>query len=193
MNAGYLPVALLGTLAVQPEAALVMTPVDIGLAIAAYWATNAVAAPIVGHRADQPGWAPTGALGVAMSGLILFLLAAVVGSKPTLMLAMAIAGVGLALCSQSSNFTIAREVPWSRKGRAFGLKQTAPPIIAMASGLIGTGIAVPFGWRWAAREMTRRTSHTKPLHHIASSCSSPQALDAPRCRSLSSAVSRPGG
>lgn len=146
---GYLPVALLGVLAVQLEAALVMTPVDIGLAIAAYWATNAVAAPIVGHRADQHGWAPTGALGVAMSGLILFLLAAAVGSKPTLMLAMAIAGVGLALCSQSSNLTIAREVPWSRQGRAFGLKQTAPPIIAMASGLIVAGIAVPFGWRWA--------------------------------------------
>lgn len=35
------------------------------------------------------------------------------------MLAMAIAGVGLALCSQSINLTIAREVPWSRQGRAF--------------------------------------------------------------------------
>ena len=149
LSVGYLPVALLGVLAVQLEASLVMTPVDIGLAIAAYWGTNAVAAPIVGHRADQHGWAPTGALGVAMSGCVLFLLAAVVGSKPTLMLAMAIAGVGLALCSQSSNLTIAREVPWSRQGRAFGLKQTAPPIIAMASGLIVAGIAVPFGWRWA--------------------------------------------
>ncbi len=53
LSVGYLPVALLGVLAVQLEAALVMTPVDIGLAIAAYWATNAVAAPIVGHRADH--------------------------------------------------------------------------------------------------------------------------------------------
>ncbi len=149
LSVGYLPVALLGVLAVQLEAALVMTPVDIGLAIAAYWGTNAVAAPIVGHRADQHGWAPTGALGVAVSGVVLFLLAAVVGSKPTLMLAMAIAGVGLALCSQSSNLTIAREVPWSRQGRAFGLKQTAPPIIAMTAGLIVAAIAVPFGWRWA--------------------------------------------
>lgn len=103
--------AINSVLAVQLEAALVMTPVDIGLAIAAYWATNAVAAPIVEHRADQPGRALTGALGVAMSGLILFLLAAAVGSKPTLMLAMAIARVGLALCGQSSDLTTAREVP----------------------------------------------------------------------------------
>lgn len=145
LSVGYLPVLLLGVFAVELEADLGLTPVEVGWAIAVFWIANAVVVPLGGHRADREGWVRFSAAVVTVSGAVLVLLGSAVGSLPPLVVAMELGVAGMALCSQSSNLTVSREVPWGLQGRAFGIKQASPPAMALVAGLLAVTVVVPFG------------------------------------------------
>lgn len=163
LSVGYLPVMLVGVLAVQLEDDLGLTPTQLGWAIAAYWTVNASVAPVAGHHADRRGWAPITLAGVSLAGVTTALLGLVTTSGASLIILMAVAGLGMSLCSQPSNLVIAREVPWRLQGRAFGVKQTSPPVMALLAGLIVATVAVNVGWRWSFAVATLLTVPTLGL------------------------------
>ena len=66
------------------------------------------------------------------------------------MFAWLIAG-GLAngVTQPATNLVMARSMPPSSQGLAFGVKQTDGSLATLTAGLVASLIAVPFGWRWA--------------------------------------------
>lgn len=58
-------------------------------------------------------------------------------------------GLAKAIGSPGVAAMLARDVADDRRGFAFGLQQSAPPLGALLAGLALPLIALPFGWRWA--------------------------------------------
>src|SRR5829696_7279082 len=57
-----------------------------------------------------------------------------------------IAGLANAVSHTAANLSLAREVPASRQGLSFGIKQAAIPVATLLAGLAVPTIAVTLGW-----------------------------------------------
>lgn len=136
-----------GTLAVFMQPELGFDDAQLGQLLAVFWLATSLFAIASGGLADRSGWRRTAATGsavvlVSLSGLALS--RGVIG----LAMVMVVGALGYVLCSPTSNLIVVRFVELGRQAFSFGLKQTAPTLITMASGLTIPFLATRYGWRW---------------------------------------------
>lgn len=145
--AGYLPLFLLGALAVQMQEDLGYGPSAHGALVSSFNLTVAVAAIPLGGIADRIGWMRS------IRGACLVLASAMVGIALLARGQVAIAGLlvlGAAansLVLPSGNIAIVAGVPVERRGFAFGIRQAAVPLAVLLGGAAVPLVAVPVGWR----------------------------------------------
>ena len=146
---GVLPAFLAGGLAVQISAEFGIGEGAFGLAFALYFATAAVSSAWLGRFAERMG-ARTGLFLAPLVGLVVQLaIAGLARDYGTFIALLAVAGATNALAQPAANLALARAVPSSSQGFAFGLKQSAIPIATLLGGLAVPLFAVTVGWRWA--------------------------------------------
>lgn len=146
---GTLPAMLTGALAVQVKRELGLTDRELGVALAAFFATSGIAAVWLGRLADRYGWRRSVRIAASNSAVVLIGIATVAHSLLSLAVLLAMGGLSHALAAPSGNLALAREVPTPRQGVLFGIKQSAVPIAAMVAGLSVPVVALTIGWRWA--------------------------------------------
>ncbi len=145
---GTLPVFLLSAQSVFVRAELEFDEAQFGIVVSAFFAAAAATALLAGGLVDRAG-RRTGTivagLAVAVGG---FGTATLTRSWPSLLAAMALLGVANAACQVTSNLTVARALPPTRRGLGFGVKQAAIPLAIAISGLAVPLVAEGPGWRW---------------------------------------------
>lgn len=144
-----LPVFLVGGLAVQIRAELGFTEAALGLAVSGAFVIGACAAPIGGRLADRIGARAAVLAGSALSVVALAGIAGAAHSWGHLTVMLALSGLALALTDPGLAILVARAVPVTRQGLAFGVKESSVPIATLCAGLAVPGIALTLGWRWA--------------------------------------------
>ena len=149
VTATVLPAFLTGGLAVQVRGELGSGAAALGLSVAAFFVSSALASAVMGRLVERIG-AHRGmrlaALGSAASLLGIALLA---GSWAGLVACLVLGGLANAASHPATNLSLAREVPAARQGLSFGVKQSAIPAATLLAGLAVPTIALTFGWRWA--------------------------------------------
>lgn len=148
-TAGVLPVFLTGALAVQVRDDLRFDESALGLTVAAFFGSAALASAASGRLAERLG--PTGSMRVsaAVAAVSLGLVAVVARSFEALLLCLVVGGVGNALAQPATNLYLARTIGRERLGLAFGVKQSAIPCATLLGGLAVPLVALTVGWRWA--------------------------------------------
>ena len=144
-----IPVFLVGGLAVQIADELRFDPAGLGLAVSAYFGVSALASVPSGALVERFGPTVTARAGIVLSVGALAGIGLAAHSYSTLLVIMAIAGLGNALGQLASNLTLAAHVPARRQGLSFGIKQAAIPIGTLLAGLAVPVVALTVGWRWA--------------------------------------------
>jgi MFS family permease len=146
---GVLPAFLVGALAVQIRADLDVGLGLFGFAAATLFAVSGLCARPAGRLVQRLGSARGTALAAGLASTSLTAVA-LARSPVWLMAALAIGGLGNALAQPSANLGISELVTDRRLGLAFGIKQSSIPAATLLGGLAVPGIALVFGWRWAA-------------------------------------------
>lgn len=147
-TACVLPVFLLGGLAVQIRTTLSLTVSQIGMGVAVFFLLSAIAATPAGSLIEKIQ-ARRGLQGASALSVISL---AGMGASPSyvwLLIFLGTGGLANAAAQVSSNLFLARQVPISRQGFAFGLKQAAIPAATLLGGLAVPTIGLTIGWRWA--------------------------------------------
>jgi MFS family permease len=134
---------------VQVRADLGLSTSLLGLLVAAFFATSAVAALSAGALVRRLGTVPV----VRLSGLtaaVTMLVVALAAAHPAVLVAaLVVAGWGNGVGQPASNDLIARSVSAGRQGLAYGLKQAAIPLSTLLAGVAVPLVAIPLGWRTA--------------------------------------------
>lgn len=146
---GILPSALFGGLAPLIRAELDFEAIWIGIGVALFFATSSLASVHAGRVAERLGSQRGMWLGVAFSATALFGIAALADRRAVLFVFLGVAGFGNAMTQTSSNLALARGVPSSRRGLAFGFKQAAIPTAVALGGFAVPVVGVTLGWRSA--------------------------------------------
>jgi MFS family permease len=144
-----MPIFLLGGLAVQVSADLSLTPSQIGVAVAVYFGTTALASVPVGGLVERYGPRRTAQLGVLIAAAGLGGIAIGARSLVTLLIILAACATSNALSQLASNGLLARAMPAHRQGLTFGIKQSAIPLTTLLAGASVPAIGLSVGWRWA--------------------------------------------
>lgn len=142
-----LPSYLMGTLAVSMEPELGITPALLGLLMACRFGAAALSSAAAGRWVERLG--PT--LGMRLPVLAMAATMAAIGlfvhDPPLLALLLMVCGVALATVQPAADVWVARGVPATHQGLAFGVKQAAVPASALLAGAaVPTALAV-WGWR----------------------------------------------
>lgn len=145
---------LVGLLAVDLSADLGFGDRGLGVAVSGFWLVSAVAAPLCGRWIDRRGWLPGALCGAVVVAGCLLGCVLWVRSWPGLLLVLAAAGVGYALCSPTSNLLVVSLVGRGRQASVLGFKQTAPPVMSALAGLTLPALAHAHGWRPAVLAAT---------------------------------------
>jgi MFS family permease len=143
-----LPGFLIPSLAPEIDRDMPLPETTLGLAIAVFWGTAAVASAPVGRLLDRAG----ADRGVRIAGVL-----AVVGavgaaasrSSAVLICFLGLGGLANAFALPGVSALVARGVPASRQGLALAAQQAAPPLASLFAGLAVPLLAQPFGWRSA--------------------------------------------
>jgi MFS family permease len=144
-----LPPFLIGSLSVSISQDLNLTQGRLGLAAATYFTAAALVSPFCGRIIGVVGARRALRSSVALVAVSLLGLASVTGSWLRLPPLLVIGAIGQALAGVSANEILATELPPSRWGIAFGIKQSAIPAATLLAGLAVPVFAVSVGWRWA--------------------------------------------
>lgn len=144
-----LPTLLLGGMSVLVQQELGFGQAQLGVAVAASFASGAVAAPAVGRLAERIGPRTTIRLGLAAAAVALLGIGLVASSYALLVPFVAVTGLAITMAQLGTNVLIARRVAPERRGLAFGLKQAAVPLASMLAGLALPVIGLTLGWRAA--------------------------------------------
>jgi MFS family permease len=145
--AGYLPLFLLGALAVQMQDDLGYGPSAHGALVSSFNLTVAVAALPLGGIADRIGWLRS------IRGACLVLAAAMIGiallarGQAAIAALLVLGAAANSLVLPSGNIAIVAGVPVERRGFAFGIRQAAVPLAVLLGGAAVPLVAVPVGWR----------------------------------------------
>jgi predicted MFS family arabinose efflux permease len=147
-SSGTVALFLTGALAPQIQRDLGIGDAAFGAAIAVVFATGGLGVLPAGAMVDRFGWR-VGVRGAALTSLVGCVGIAVLGrSYVPLLLFLFLAGLSQAQAGPAGSLAIADEVPAARRGTAFGLKQTAGPLMAMLAGLSIPLVVLTIGWRW---------------------------------------------
>ena len=129
-----LPSYLMGTLAVSMEPELGITPALLGLLMACRFGAAALSSAAAGRWVERLG--PT--LGMRLPVLAMAATMAAIGlfvHDPALLaLLLMVCGVALATVQPAADVWVARGVPATHQGLAFGVKQAAVPASALLAG-----------------------------------------------------------
>ena len=148
-TAGVVPAFLTGGLAVQIRAELGFGEGALGLAVAVFFATSALASVVFGRVVERVGSSLGMRLAVAVSAASLLAVSALAGSWWGLVACLVLGGLGNSISHPATHLFLAREVPHGRQGLAFGVKQAAIPVATLLAGLAVPSVATTVGWRWA--------------------------------------------
>ncbi|MGR6965365.1 MFS transporter [Geodermatophilus sp. URMC 61] len=148
-TAGVLPAYLVGVLWVQVRADLGVGPSLLGLLVAAFFATSAVAALSAGAMVRRLGTVPVVRLAGLTAAAAMLVVALAARDPAVLVAALVLAGWGNGIGQPASNDLIARSVSPGRQGLAYGLKQAAIPLSTLLAGVAVPLVAIPLGWRTA--------------------------------------------
>jgi predicted MFS family arabinose efflux permease len=148
-SAGTLPVFLVGGLAVQIGQDLGLGAAQIGLFATAFFGTSAMASTPAGLLTQRLGTYRSIALAAGLSTVALAGTAAIGRGLAVMLVLLCVAGASNALAQPSANQLLARGIPRTRQGLAFGVKQAAIPLGSLLAGAAVPTIGLTVGWRWA--------------------------------------------
>jgi MFS family permease len=148
-TAGVLPAFLTGGLAVQIRAEMGFGSAALGLAVALFFVSASTASVPMGRLVERIGSHRGMRLAVFCSAASLLCVALLAGAWAGLVVCLVFGGLANAVAHPATHLFLAREVPASRQGYSFGIKQAAIPSATLLAGLAVPGIALTFGWRWA--------------------------------------------
>lgn len=140
-----LPVFLFGAMAVLIREDLGFGEVALGAVASAYYTISAVLSIPGGSITERLG----GRRAMAVAALITMVAVFGVASSDTyisIFAFMTLAGIANSLALPATNLALARGVPPSRQGLAFGLKQSSGPIATLLAGAALPIIGLRFGW-----------------------------------------------
>lgn len=142
-----LPVFVVGALAVAIERDFGITAIGLGLAVSGYYGASMLLAIPGGYLSDRLGprtmlRAALVVSSVALAGL------GFATSWVHIALLLALAGCANGLSQPAANLALVQGVRDGRRGWAFGVKQSAVPLAALAAGAAVPTIGVTLGWRW---------------------------------------------
>ena len=148
-TAGVLPAFLTGGLAVQIRAELGFGEGALGLVVAVFFATSALASVVFGRVVERVGSSLGMRLAAAVSVASLLAVSALASSWWGLVACLVLGGLGNSISHPATHLWLAREVPQDRQCLAFGVKQAAIPVATLLAGLAVPFVAATVGWRWA--------------------------------------------
>jgi MFS family permease len=145
---GLAPAVALGALAALVRPDLGFSEAQLGVAIAVFFGSSAVASVPAGRLAEA--WGPLrAARRAAYLGMAALLgIGLLATSWASLLPFMVVAGAGNALAQVATNGLVADVVPAERNGLGFGIKQSAGPLASLAAGVSVPAIGLTLGWRW---------------------------------------------
>lgn len=144
-----LPAFLVGAISPQLRTDLGLTETQLGLIVAASFATSAVAAPFAGRLADSKGARTAIVAGTVLSSFTLAGLGIFGKALWPLLALMICAGVSVALVDPGLNRTVSAGIVPERAGLVFGIKEASIPLSTLAAGLAIPTLVTTFGWRSA--------------------------------------------
>ncbi|TAN20411.1 MAG: MFS transporter [Actinomycetota bacterium] len=142
-------VFLTGALAVQMRSTLHFGPDALGMSISIYYIGAAAGSVPFGRLTEAVGGVRIMKPTAVVAGGLLALIALFVHSWLGLSIVLFFSGIVSSAMQPATNLFLARRIPRSRQGFAFGVKQSAIPFAALFGGLAVPGIALTIGWRWA--------------------------------------------
>lgn len=148
-TSGTLPVFLLGGLAVQIAADLGFGAARLGAMATVFFATSAVSSTPAGRLAERLGTYRALLLASTLSAFALLGAATIGRSWGLLVACLAAGGVANGVAQPAANLLLARGIPASRQGLAFGIKQAAVPAASFLGGVAVPVLGLTAGWRWA--------------------------------------------
>jgi MFS family permease len=144
-----LPVFLLGSLAVLMTDELGFDEQGLGAAVAAFYGTSAILSIPGGRLAERVGARRLTLAANTMTALCMLAIAVFASTWTQLLLLLVLAGVSNGMTQPSINLGLARLIPYTRQGLAFGIKQAAIPLATLVGGLALPLVGLTLGWRWA--------------------------------------------
>lgn len=144
-----LPVFLLGALSVLVREELHFTEALLGAAVSTFFGASALVAGPGGQLGERIGARRGLTVAAIGSASALLGIAAFVRSWAHLVAFLAIGGIANAVAQPASNLAIARAVPATRQGLAYGLKKAAVPSASLLAGAAVPVVGLTIGWRWA--------------------------------------------
>jgi len=143
------PVFLLGAafLRIGPEFGFGTT--GLGALTAAFFLTASAASAPLGRVVQRIGWSRAMRLNVAVSGVLLLLIATLARSLPILAVMLVLSGVVYGLSNPAANQALAEHVDPRRRALVFGLKHAGIPSSTLVAGLALPVVVLNAGWRLA--------------------------------------------
>jgi MFS family permease len=146
---GVLPGFLIASLTPRIDADFAYSASALGATVAIFYVVCALLSSPSGHVVERIGARRAMLAGAATTVGCCLGVAALADSVGALVALLLVGGVGNALAAPAASGVLARHVPESRHGVAFGAMQAGAPFGAVFAGLALPAVAIPFGWRWA--------------------------------------------
>ena len=144
---GAIPPFLLGAQAVWVRADLGIGLAALGAGVSVFFGSAAVGAVTAGLLFDRIGRRNGLLLAAALVVAGGAAMATLVRGPVSLLVCMAVLGLGNAGCQTTANLAMARALPPGRRGLGFGVKQSAVPLAIMLGGLAVPTLGGMLGWR----------------------------------------------
>lgn len=144
---GFLPLGLLAAMSIQLQRELSFGPTRLGLAASIFFVASSVGSLPFGRLVDRIGPSLGLRLASVAAMLVLTGIGAAVGTWEQLAIGMFGAGLTNSFAQVSANAAVAGGIRQGRQGIAFGSKQAAVPIAALAAGATVPLAIAWLGWR----------------------------------------------
>lgn len=146
-TSGVLPAFLVGAVGVRIQADLGIGNAMLGLLVSTLFVTAGATSILAGRIVDRMGWASSVRIAAVGSIACLGGIAATARGAGSLMLLLVLGGLAHAALAPAANLALARDLPGSRQGIVFGLKQSSTSAALLLGGLAVPTITVVWGWR----------------------------------------------
>lgn len=146
---GALPVWLVGSLGVFMGVELGFAESRQGIAISSYFAAASVASFFAGFLVERIGSRRAVRIAVLMGVVSLATIGLGARTWWHLLPLLMLAGSASAIMQPATNLALARGIPRSQQGLAFGFKQSSIPAASLLAGLIVPALGATLGWRSA--------------------------------------------
>jgi MFS family permease len=147
--AGVIPMFLTAALLPRIGADFRFGKVGLGVGVAGFHATSALAAPRFGHLVERWGAARCVEITAGIAALCSLAIAVGARSATAMVVLLTLAGLANGASGPAASALLSRTVPTRRRGLAFGAQQAGAPLAALLAGMAAWLVAGPLGWRSA--------------------------------------------